>query len=78
LLERQKYLSIFHARDYPELRELFSRYEGPARRVKSTGLKAGFWAIGFGFAALALAPSELLLANPSGIHPGALSDIGSA
>ena len=59
-LAAKKYPSIFYVLDHPELRQLFSEYDTPAHRAKSTGLKAGLWAIGFGFGALAVAASELL------------------
>jgi hypothetical protein len=58
---KKRYPSIFHVLDHPELRELFSEYDRPALRAKSTGLKAGLLAIGFGFSAFAVAASELLL-----------------
>ena len=59
-LAQKKYPSIFHVLDHPELRDLFIQYDSPATRAKSTGLKAGLWAIGLGFCALAVAASELL------------------
>ncbi len=63
-LAAKKYPSIFHVLDHPELRELFAQYDAPAKRAKSTGLKAGLWAIGFGFCALAVAASEFLVTQP--------------
>jgi hypothetical protein len=59
-LAAKKYSSIFHVLDHPELREFFVQYETPATRAKSMGLKAGLWAIGLGFCALAMAASEFL------------------
>ena len=53
-LAATKYSSIFHVLDHPELRHLFTNYDNPANRAKRLGLIAGFWAIGLGFAALAV------------------------
>jgi len=63
-LTAKKYPSIFHVLDHPELRRLFSEYDARATRAKRTGLRAGLWAIGFGFGALAVAALELVLAHP--------------
>lgn len=70
-LAAKKYPSIFHVLDHPELRELFVQYDAPAKRAKSTGLKAGLWAIGFGFCALAVAASEFLVTHSVGDPAGA-------
>jgi len=60
-----------HVLDHPELRELFCRYEVPADSAKRSGIKAGFWAIGLGFSALAVAASELLVTHPVSNKPAA-------
>jgi hypothetical protein len=60
----RRYSSIYHVLDHPELRELFVRFDKPATQAKRNGLKAGFWAIGLGFLALAIAASELLNLRP--------------
>src|ERR1035437_2636838 len=70
-LAAKQYPSIFHVLDHPELRELFLQYDAPAKRAKSTGLKAGLWAIGFGFCALAVAASEFLVTHSLGDPAGA-------
>jgi hypothetical protein len=65
-LAARKYPSIFHVLDHPELRRLFSEYDLRANHAKRTGLRAGLWAIAFGFAALAIAALELVRAQPAG------------
>jgi hypothetical protein len=62
-LAEKKFPSIFHVLDHPELRELFVQFDAPATRAKGKGLKAGLWAIGLGFCALAVAASELLVTH---------------
>jgi hypothetical protein len=59
-LAASKYPSVFHVLDHPELRQLFSEYDEPASRAKRNGLRAGIWAIGLGFGALAMAALEIL------------------
>jgi hypothetical protein len=59
-LAADKYPSIYHVLDHPELRQLFSEYDEPASRAKRNGLRAGIWAIGLGFGALAMAALEIL------------------
>jgi hypothetical protein len=69
-LAARKYPSIFHVLDDRELRKLFIEYDVPANRAKRKGLRAGFWAIGFGFGALAAAAAEILfIHSASDIHP---------
>jgi hypothetical protein len=60
-----KYPTIFHVLDHPQLRQLFSKYDTSANRAKRIGLIAGFWAIAFGFGALAVAALELSLVHPA-------------
>ena len=73
-LAERKYPSIFHVLDHPELRQLFCDYEAPADRAKRTGLKAGLGAIAFGFGALAVATSELLITHPASNPPAATTE----
>ena len=65
-LAARKFPSIVHVLDHPELRKLFIEYDAPANRAKRNGLRAGFWAIGLGFAALAAAAAEILFIHSSG------------
>lgn len=67
----KRYPSIFHVLDHPELRSLFSQYDSPANRAKSRSLRAGVFAITFGFFALAIASLEITithLATNADIH----------
>ena len=57
----RSYPSIWHVLDYPDLRRLFSDYDGVANRAKRTGRRTGLIAISLVFLALALAASEHLL-----------------
>ena len=56
-----RYPSIVHVLDHRELRQLFVEYDEPANRAKRKGMTAGFWAIGLGFSALAIAAAEIIL-----------------
>jgi hypothetical protein len=60
----KRFPSIYHVLDHPQLRGLFDQFDIPAKRAKQTGFRAGFGAVIFGFAALAVASSELLLGRP--------------
>lgn len=62
-LAARKYPAIYHVLDHPELRHLFSKYDGPANRAKRRARKAGLWAIGLVWVALVIASSEHLLAH---------------
>jgi hypothetical protein len=59
-----RFPTIFHVLDHPQLRQLFSKYDTSANRAKRIGLIAGFWAIAFGFGALAVAALELSFTHP--------------
>lgn len=65
-LAARKYPSIVHVLDHQELRRLFLEYDAPADRAKRKGLRAGLWAIGLGFGALAAAAAEILFIH----YPG--------
>ena len=59
-LAARKYPTILHVLDHPELRELFDRYDEPAKRAKRNGLTFGLLAIGLAFTALVIAAFEHL------------------
>jgi hypothetical protein len=62
-LAQEKYPSIIHVLDHPELRQLFSEYDAPANRAKRKGMRAGLWAVALGLAALAAAAAEITITH---------------
>lgn len=64
-LAQEKYPSVFHVLDHLELQDLFREYNSPANLAKRMRLRAGMWAIGLAFTALALAALEILVTHPT-------------
>jgi hypothetical protein len=65
-LAARVYPTILHVLDYPELRQLFSKYDELANRSKRKGRAAGFWVIAFGFSALGIAALEYPFTHATG------------
>jgi hypothetical protein len=63
---REKYPTIRHVLDDPELRRFFSEYNEPANRAKSRGRTYGYCAIALVFFGLGVAASEHLFKHGDG------------